>query len=235
MTRFLRLLTALLLGTLLVACASGGGARRDVAATHTLPPPDTTAASGAYEGATDYRIGAQDLLSISVFGVQDLDKEVRVNASGQITLPLIGAVMAGGKTVPELETELARKYADGFIQNPQVSVFVKEFTSQRVTLEGAVNKPGIYPITGRTSLLQAIALAGGIDEKTADTSGIIVIRQIDGRRQAAVFDLRRVRRGETEDPQIYGDDIVVIETSGSKTAFRRFIEAMPAIGVFRWF
>ena len=134
MTRFLRLLTALLLGTLLVACASGGGARRDVAATHTLPPPDTTAASGAYEGATDYRIGAQDLLSISVFGVQDLDKEVRVNASGQITLPLIGAVMAGGKTVPELETELARKYADGFIQNPQVSVFVKEFTSQRVTL-----------------------------------------------------------------------------------------------------
>ena len=235
MTRFLRLLTALLLGTLLVACASGGGARRDVAATHTLPPPDTTAASGAYEGATDYRIGAQDLLSISVFGVQDLDKEVRVNASGQITLPLIGAVMAGGKTVPELEAELARKYADGFIQNPQVSVFVKEFTSQRVTLEGAVNKPGIYPITGRTSLLQAIALAGGIDEKTADTSGIIVIRQIDGRRQAAVFDLRRVRRGETEDPQIYGDDIVVIETSGSKTAFRRFIEAMPAIGVFRWF
>ncbi|MBW7881733.1 MAG: polysaccharide export protein [Caldilineaceae bacterium] len=206
-----------------------------MAATHTLPPPDTTAASGAYEGATDYRIGAQDLLSISVFGVQDLDKEVRVNASGQITLPLIGAVMAGGKTVPELETELARKYADGFIQNPQVSVFVKEFTSQRVTLEGAVNKPGIYPITGRTSLLQAIALAGGIDEKTADTSGIIVIRQIDGRRQAAVFDLRRVRRGETEDPQIYGDDIVVIETSGSKTAFRRFIEAMPAIGVFRWF
>lgn len=235
MTRFLRLLTALLLGILLVACASGGGARRDVTTAHTLPPPDTTAASGAYEGATDYRIGAQDLLAISVFGVQDLDKEVRVNASGQITLPLIGAVMAGGKTVPELEAELARKYADGFIQNPQVSVFVKEFTSQRVTLEGAVNKPGIYPITGRTSLLQAIALAGGIDEKTADTGGIIVIRQIDGRRQAAVFDLRRVRRGEMEDPQIYGDDIVVVETSGSKTAFRRFIEAMPAIGVFRWF
>lgn len=234
MTRFLRLLTALLLGTLLVACASGGGARRDVTAAHTLPPPDTTAASGAYEGASDYRIGAQDLLAVSVFGVQDLNKEVRVNASGQITLPLIGAVMAGGKTVPELEAELARKYADGFIQNPQVSVFVKEFTSQRVTLEGAVNKPGIYPITGRTSLLQAIALAGGVDETKADTGGIIVIRQIDGRRQAAVFDLRRVRRGETEDPQIYGDDIVVIETSGSKTAFRRFIEAMPAIGVFRW-
>ena len=145
MTRFLRLLTALLLGTLLVACASGGGARRDVTAAHTLPPPDTTAASGAYEGASDYRIGAQDLLAVSVFGVQDLNKEVRVNASGQITLPLIGAVMAGGKTVPELEAELARKYADGFIQNPQVSVFVKEFTSQRVTLEGATTAPTTNP------------------------------------------------------------------------------------------
>lgn len=85
----------------------------------TLPPPDTTAASGAYEGATDYRIGAMDLLQISVFGVQDLDKEVRVNSNGQISLPLVGGVMAGGRTIPELEAELAKKYADGFLQNPR--------------------------------------------------------------------------------------------------------------------
>jgi len=143
--------------------------------------------------------------------------------------------MAGGKTIPELEAELARKYADGFLQKPQVSVFVKEYTSQRITIEGAVRKPGIYPITGRTTLLQAIALAEGVDDKLADLGGIVLMRQVGGKRQAAVFDLRQVRKGLSEDPQLYGDDIVVVEQSGSKTAFRRFIESVPALGVFAWF
>lgn len=119
--------------------------------------------------------------------------------------------------------------------NPQVSVFVKEYSSQRITLEGAVKKPGIYPITGRTSLLQAIALAEGVDDKVADLGGIVLMRQVEGKRQAAVFDLRLVRKGQVDDPQVYGDDIIVVEQSGSKSAFRRFIETAPAIGVFRWF
>ncbi|WP_374248681.1 polysaccharide biosynthesis/export family protein [Thermomonas sp.] len=238
MRHWLRLLLIPMLALLLVACASDGAQRNapaNAVAGNQLPPPDTTATSGAYEGATDYRIGAQDLLDISVFGVQDLNKEVRVNSNGQISLPLIGAVMAGGKTIPELEADLGRKYSNGFLQNPQVSVFVKEYASQRVTLEGAVNKPGIYPITGKTSLLQTIALAGGVDDKTADLGGIVVMRQVDGKRMAAVFDLRLVRKGQAEDPQIYGDDIIVVEQSGSKSAFRRFIETAPAIGIFRWF
>lgn len=238
MRNWMRFLWVALLAMLLAGCAGSGGTRRsagNAVAGIDLPPPDTTAASGAYEGASDYRIGAQDLLQISVFGVQDLDKEVRVNSNGQISLPLVGGVMAGGKTIPELEADLAKKYADGFLQNPQVSVFVKEYTSQRVTLEGAVKKPGIYPITGRTSLLQAIALAEGVDDKIADLGGIVLMRQVGGRRKAAVYDLRLVRKGLVEDPQVYGDDIVVVEQSGSKSAFRRFIESVPAIGVFRWF
>jgi len=224
-------LVALLL-LLLAACNSSGGTRNMAASGSSLPAPDTTSASGAYQGATDYRIGAQDLLAISVFGVQDRNKEVRVNSNGQISLPLIGAVMAGGRTIPELEAELARKYSDGYLQKPQVSVFVKEFTSQRVTLEGAIAKPGIYPITGKTTLLQAIALAGGIDDKTADLGGIVLMRQVDGKRMAAAYDLRQVRKGVVDDPLIYGDDIIVIEQSASKTALRRFIESVPVLGIF---
>jgi len=142
--------------------------------------------------------------------------------------------MAGGRTIPELEQDLAGKYASGFLQNPQVSVFVKEYASQRITLEGAIVKPGIYPITGKTTLLQAIALSGGVDDKIADLGGIVLMRQIDGKRMAAVYDLRAVRRGKMEDPQVYGDDIIVVEASGSKSAYRRFIETMPALGVFGW-
>jgi polysaccharide export outer membrane protein len=226
-------LAALLLA-MLAACASGGGSRPAGTATGTLQPPDSTTASGAYEGASDYRIGAQDLLNISVFGVEELNKDVRVNSNGQVSLPLVGTVMAGGRTIPELESDLAKKYAAGYLQNPQVTVFVKEFTSQRITLEGAVAKPGIYPLTGRTTLLQAIALGGGVDDRTADLGGIVLMRQVGGKRQAAVFDLRQVRRGLAEDPQVYGDDIIVVEQSGSKTALRRFIEAVPALGIFSW-
>lgn len=236
MSRFwIRIAITLSLLCLLAACGGGVGVRSVDAAHDALPAPDTTSASGVYEGATDYRIGPQDLLEITVFGVEELNKTVRVNSNGQISLPLIGGMMAGGKTIPELESELAKKYSEGLLQNPQVSVFVKEFTSQRITFEGAVVKPGIYPITGKTTLLQGIALAGGVDDRTADPGGIVLMRQVDGKRMVAVYDLRQVRKGLIEDPQLYGDDIIVVEQSGSRTAYRRIIESMPILGVFRWF
>jgi polysaccharide export outer membrane protein len=229
----MRWLLALLV-LLLSACASGGG---HVAAAPAggMPAPDSTTSTGAYEGASDYRMGAQDLLSISVFGVADLNKDVRINSKGQISLPLIGTLTAGGHTVQELEVDLAKRYSAAYLQNPQVSVFVKEFASQRITMEGAIGKPGIYPITGKITLLQAIALAGGVDEKTADLSGVVLMRQVEGKRMAAAYDLRKLRKGTIEDPQIFGDDIIVVEQSGSKTAMRRFLESMPLLGVFSWF
>lgn len=231
---WMRLGLIALLSGLLGACASGGApSAKSIGGA--LPAPDTTSETGAYEGASDYRIGGQDLLNVSVFGVAELSKDVRVNARGQISLPLIGTILAGGQTVQELEADLSRRYSATYLQNPQVSVFVKEFASQRVTMEGAIGKPGIYPITGKLTLLQAIAMAGGVNDRIADLSGIVVMRQVDGKRMAAAYDLRQLRRGSVEDPQIYGDDIIVVEESGSKTAMRRFLEAMPIFGVFTWF
>ncbi len=238
MRRLFPLCLLLMLSLFLAACASGGGSRnvpRAVAGTEALPPPDVSNTAIAYAEATDYRIGGNDLLSIGVFGVDALSKEVRVNAKGQISLPLIGTVNAGGMTTQELEADLKRRYSQSYLQNPQVSVFVKEFASQRVTLEGALQKPGIYPLSGKITLLQAIALAGGIDEKIADTRGIVVMRQVNGRRMAAAFDLKMLRNGTIEDPQLYGDDIVVVEESGSKSAMRSFLQTMPILGLFRWF
>ena len=224
----------MMLASLLLACATAGGSpggASRVATGQTLAAPDSTNAAGAYEGATDYRLGAQDLIEVSVFGVEDLSKTVRVNSNGQISLPLVGSVMAGGRSIPELETELAKRYADGYLQRPQVTVFVKEFSSQRVTLEGAVVKPGIYPLTGKTTLLQAVAVAGGL-EPLADLEGIVLFRQIDGKKMAAGYSMRALRSGAVEDPQLYGDDIVVVEQSGSKSALRQFLQAIPALGLF---
>ena len=109
-----RAASALLLTFLLAACGSGGGTRSSAADGVLLPPPDTTAASGAYEGATDYRIGALDLLQISVFGVEELSKEVRVNSNGQVSLPLIGSVMAGGHT----HVQMLRRHRETLLLNP---------------------------------------------------------------------------------------------------------------------
>ena len=237
MRRLPTLCLLLLLSLLLAACASGGGARgvpRAGSGAAALPPPDANNMEEAFREASDYRIGGNDLISISVFGVDALSKEVRVNAKGQISLPLIGTVNAGGLTTAELEALLKSKYSENYLQNPQVSVFVKEFASQRVTMEGALKKPGVIPISGKITLLQAIALAGGIDEKIADPRGIVIMRQVNGRRMAAAYDLRMLRNGSIEDPQLYGDDIVVVEESGSKTMLRKFLDAMPIIGLFRW-
>jgi len=236
-SKFVRGCFLVVLAAMLGACGGQSATRSnpDLAQGVALPAPDTTTDSGAYEGGTDYRIGAQDLLEISVFGIEDLSRTVRVNSNGQVSLPLIGGVLAGGKTIPELEAAIGEKLKDGYVQDPQVTVFIKEFTSQRVTLEGALNKPGIYPITGKTSLLQAIAMAEGVDDKVADLQGVVIFRNVEGKRMGAVFDLAAVRAGTMPDPQIYGDDIIVVEQSGSKTAFRRFIETVPAIGLFRWF
>ena len=227
----LTLLLAVLACALLAACGSGTVRNPNLLQNQEMRAPDTSSESGVYKGGSDYRIGAQDLLEIRVFGIEELDKEVRVNSNGQISLPLVGGVMAGGKTIPELEKELAAKYSDGYLQNPQVSVFIEEFTSQRVTLEGAIEKPGIYPITGKTSLLQAIAMAQGMTE-VADQRGVVLFRQVNGERRAAAFDMVAVRKGEMEDPQVYGDDIIVVEQSGSKTALRTFLERATAFAMF---
>lgn len=227
---WIRLLVIALFSSVLMACASSSGVRA-VGNGEALPPPDTTNAQGVYQGVNEYRLGPSDLIEVGVFGVQELNKTVRVNTNGQISLPLIGAVMAGGSTVPELEQELTRRYAEGFLQNPQVTVFVKEFSSQRITLEGAVKKPGVYPLTGRTTLLQSIAIAEGLDP-LADLKGVVLFRVIDGKKMAALYDMRALRSGQVEDPVLFGDDMVVVEQSGSKTALRRFIESTPMLGFF---
>lgn len=239
-TTVLRMLVFALFAVLVAGCGAStssavrSGTAKAVTATTELPAPDTTTASGAYTGVSDYRIGALDLLQISVFQLDDLDREVRVNSSGMISLPLIGAVTAGGKTVPELEAEIAAKLQENYLQNPQVSVFVKEFTSQRVTVEGAVNKPGIFPITGKTTLLQAVALSEGLSP-LADASSVVVFRTIQGQRMAALFDLRQIRAGNAEDPQIYGDDIVVVDQSGGRTALKTITDSLRGIVGFRTF
>ena len=170
-------------------------------------------------GPRDYRIGSQDLLEIQVFGIDNLKREVRVNSRGMVTLPLIGAVELGGLTSQDAETLIASKYEKDYLQDPQVSVFIKEFTSQRITVEGAVARPGIYPIRGDTTLVQAIALAGG-QGQLPDLNEVMVFRLEAGQRRALTYDLIRIRGGELEDPKLVSEDIVVVKRQESRVVLR---------------
>ena len=184
-----------------------------------VQPPGVAAPSSAGAGAVplpNYKITASDLLEIEVFGVEDLKRTVRVNTAGSISLPLVGMVQVAGLTATEAEALIALRYGTDFLQNPQVSVFIKEFTTLRVTIDGAVAKPGIYPLTGQITLLRALALAGG-GAQLANMEDVLLFRlKSDGVQEVLKYDVKKIRNGESEDPILKGDDLVVVNKNGTR-------------------
>jgi polysaccharide biosynthesis/export protein len=168
----------------------------------------------------DYRIGPNDLLDVEVFDMDNLKRTVRVNAAGAISLPLIGQVVIAGLTTQEVEQRIAARYSEKYLQDPQVSVFIKEFTSERITIEGAVQHPGIFPLTGQITLLRAMALAGGFGS-IANTSEVMLYRVNEQNvRQVAVFDVEKIRAGKSEDPVIKGDDLIVVQRDSARVLLK---------------
>jgi polysaccharide export outer membrane protein len=112
----------------------------------------------------DYKIGPEDLLEISVFEEEKLNKTVRVSSQGNISLPLLGILRVKGLTANELEKEVRDLLAEKYFQDPHVSVFIKEYRNQRISVIGAVEKPGAYDVTGQKTILDVLGLAGGLKE-----------------------------------------------------------------------
>ena len=154
--------------------------------TEVVPTPGQSALA-----LSDYRIGPQDALAIVVFQVEDLSKTVRVDTSGTILLPLIGEMTASGRTTQQLSDDLAGELGKKYMNDPLVTVTLKESASQKVTIDGAVIQPGIYPISGETTLLQAIALAQGPGE-LADLHQVAIFRNSGTQRTSAVRDRKSV-------------------------------------------
>lgn len=112
----------------------------------------------------DYRIGPEDLLEISVYEDEKLNKTVRVSSQGDISLPLLGALKVEGLTAIQLEREIKDLLSEKLYQNPHVSVFIKEYRGQRISVIGAVEKPGVYDVIGQKTVLEGLAMAGGLKE-----------------------------------------------------------------------
>jgi len=122
-----------------------------------------------------YRIGREDVLDVAVWRDADLSRTLPVRPDGFISLPMVGEVRAEGRTPNELADEL-REALKAYVQEPRVTVIVREVNSSRVFITGEVANPGAYPLRGRVSIIQAIALAGGFTD-FADRDGIVVLRR----------------------------------------------------------
>lgn len=181
----------------------------------------------------DYRIGPLDTVDINVLQEPDISiKGVVVDASGSIVMPLIGRVTASGKTASELSALLEGKLGERYYVHPRVTIIVADLAAQRVTVEGDVTEPGIYPIKGSATLLDTLALAKG-ETETAAFKDVVVFRFVNRQRMAARFDLKRIRNNEDPDPQILGSDVIVVGHSNGKGFWHDLLKAAPLLNIFR--
>lgn len=178
-----------------------------------------------------YNLGPFDLLVIDVFGMPELsNREVRVDETGMISFPLAGAIKVSGKPARDVEWQLVEALRANHVRNPKVTVQVKEAKSQAFTIEGEVKQPGIYPFSGRVSLLQAMALSKGVTE-FAKLDDVVIFRTVGGHKYAALYNLKAIRHGQQPDPEIYANDLVMVGDSSGRKLFKDLVTLTPLFTV----
>ena len=205
-------MTSRLAACCLVAALAGAGAPPGASAqTHSAAPN----ASGVVAVADvhpppGYVIGQADVLEVLFWRDKELSAEVIVRPDGKITLPLLNEVDAAGLTPEQLRLNVMDR-ARRFVEDPRANVVVKQINSRNVFIVGEVTKPGTYPLTGPTSVLQLIATAGGLGE-FANTGSIVVLRSVDGKQERFPFNYKSVVKGKKIEQNIElkaGDTVVV--------------------------
>ena len=212
----------------LAGCAGRSDLPAGASAYAQIPAPNS-------EHETDsYKIGPLDTLAVTVFQEPDLTQAgVQVDAAGNVLLPLIGQVKAADMTSTELAAEISKRLSSRYLTNPQVSVIVSDSVSQHVTVNGSVTQPGVYAIKGRTTLLDALAMAQGTS-RVAALDQVAVFRMVDGKRIGGVFNVDKINRGLAPDPEIKGSDTIVVGLSNVKAAWRDILSAAPLFTAFSY-
>ncbi len=173
-------------------------------------------------------IGPLDTIAVEVFNVAELSRELNVDASGRVNMPLIGSIDAGGKTAEELARAIEGELAGRYVRNPDVTVNIRSSVSQVVTIDGQVVEPGLYPVTNQMTLLRAIASAKGFSE-FARADDVVILRTVDGQRMAGLYNVNAIRRGAYADPAIFANDVVLVGDSPERRLFRDFVAIAPLL------
>lgn len=186
----------------------------------------------AYQRSETYLLRSSDRISINVFREPDFSVEsVQIGVEGNVSLPMLGSIPAAGMTAMQFEADVTRRLAQVGLKSPMVSVNIKEYASHLVTVEGAVNTPGVYAFQPGSRLSSAIALAQGL-ERTAKSDQIAVFREGPAGISVAKFDYGQMSQGVMLDPILEPGDRVVIGTDGLSVFWQDLLKALPAFGVF---
>ncbi|MEO7188166.1 MAG: polysaccharide biosynthesis/export family protein [Sphingomicrobium sp.] len=177
-------------------------------------------------------IGPLDRLEVIVFREPELSvADTPVDESGRIMLPLAGEFSAAGKSAQSLATEISQRLRQ-YLRNPEVAVRVKQAASKRITVAGSVMQPGVFPVEGRVTLLQAVALARG-PSQVADLDTTLIFRTQNGQKTVAKFDIGAISRGKAPDPEVLPGDTIAVGSSGLKTAWRDITMGLRSFNIFR--
>jgi polysaccharide export outer membrane protein len=157
-----------------------------------------------------------------------------VDPAGRIDYPLLGPIQVQGLHTADVVKALRSKLAARYVRDPKITVAVSEMVQRTITVDGAVGQPGVFPVRTPVTLIQAIALARGTNER-ANESRVLVFRTIEGQRTAAAFDLRSIRRAQDADPMIYPSDVVVVLDDRNKSLYQNILQGLPVFSIFRPF
>lgn len=190
-----------------------------------LPPPDRADLTAADRPAL---IGPLDTIEVDVFGIPDLRREMQVDASGRIAIPIAGTVDARGKTASEVAQAIEAALRARYVRDPQVTVNIKSSVSQVVTIDGQVVEPGLYPVTNQMTLMRVVASAKGFSE-FARQEDVVILRTVGDRRMAGLYNVAAIRRGAYDDPPIYANDVIIVGDSPQRRLFRDFVAVSPLL------
>ena len=196
------------------------------------PRADLGQAGYTFARPTSYLLRPSDQISVTVFREPDLSLEnVKIGVEGNVSLPMIGSVPAAGMTAKQFEQDVTRRFAALGLKSPLVSVNIGEYASHLVTVEGAVEEPGVYTFQPGARLSSAIALAKG-PKRVAKVEQVAVFRESPEGIMIAKFDYAQVRQGTMLDPVLEPGDRVVMGTDGLSVFWDDLLKALPAFGVF---
>jgi polysaccharide export outer membrane protein len=166
---------------------------------------------GISAASDPFVIGADDVLAINVWKEPEISRAVPVRSDGKISLPLLGEVVASGRTPPELQVEIAKKLQE-YLSEPEVTVIVQEIRSQQFNVLGEVARPGTYPLTKSVTVLDAIAMAGGFRDFARQKGIYVLRRKPDGSDVRLPFNYKQVIKGKitTQNVELQPRDTVVV-------------------------
>ncbi len=166
--------------------------------------------------ALDYRLGPGDLIAVTVFEDKDMNSEVRVSSRGTVTLPMLGTVNVFRLTAVEAEKKIEDLLRQKYLHDPHVSIYIKEHVSHQITVVGALKNPGNFECLGKKSLLDVLALAGGLTPEAGEVAFVSRNNQKTGKRENYLVDLNAlVRKGDmSQDIIILGGDEIFVPTAG---------------------